>query len=273
MIDLAVPPYDMPLNLTMQTVATVVLWTGTLLLLAYAVKMSREERSPLPVLIVLAVAAGSLIEPLYDIAHKLYWLEEGGQWTLFTSFGLAQPVWVMPAYVMVFALPALLLYRRIAAGAPLTFIFAYGALTVFTTAAFEIIAINVDLYTYYGEAPMRVAGYPFYIGFLEAAQITGFAVLAAALRLRATRTLHLFFPANFAFDTLGAGFPVVIATNVPDPSMVVMWLSAILSMAFAAIALWWTSQIVLRSSGAAVADEAMAPQPAAAVEERSVTLA
>src|SRR5688572_18522300 len=102
MRDLAVPPYDLNLNTVMQTLATAVLWGGTLLLLAYAYRLARRERSPFPVLLVLATATGSLIEPLYDIAYHLFWLDNGEQWTLFTAFGLPQPVWVMPAYVLVF---------------------------------------------------------------------------------------------------------------------------------------------------------------------------
>jgi hypothetical protein len=190
MRDLPVPPYDLALNTTMQTVATVVLWAGTIALLVYAYRLARQERSFFPLLLVLAVAVGSLIEPLYDIAYHLFWLDNGQQWTLFTAFGLPQPVWVMPAYVMVFALPALLLYRRLMAGAPVALAFKFGLLLSFTTAVFEIIAINIDLYTYYGEAPIRLFGYPLWIGFMEGGQIASYAVLAAVLRHRATLPAH-----------------------------------------------------------------------------------
>jgi ABC-type glycerol-3-phosphate transport system permease component len=97
MRDLPVPPYDLALNTTMQTVATVVLWGGSIALLAYAYRLVRQERSLFPLLLVLAVAAGSVIEPLYDIAYHLFWLDNGQQWTLFTAFGLPQPVWVIPS--------------------------------------------------------------------------------------------------------------------------------------------------------------------------------
>lgn len=244
-----VPPYDHHLNLAMQTVATVVLWGGTLALLAYTVHLGRRERSILPVVLVLSVAVGSIIEPLYDIAYHLLWYTPG-QWTLFTSFELPQPVWVMPAYVMVFGLPAVLLYRRLAEGASLSFIFKVAGLLVFTTAFFETAANNLDLYGYYGPAPMRLLKYPLWIAVMEAAQITGFAILCAVLKRRATRPLHylaLFaiFPANFAFDVLGAGFPTIIAMNTPHPSTIVMWLSSFASIGLAATSLWWTAQLLL----------------------------
>jgi hypothetical protein len=97
MRDLPVPPYDLALNTTMQTVATVVLWGGSIALLGYAYRLVRQERSLFPLLLVLAVAAGSVIEPLYDIAYHLFWLDNGQQWTLFTAFGLPHPVWVIPS--------------------------------------------------------------------------------------------------------------------------------------------------------------------------------
>ena len=37
--------------------------------------------------------------------------------------------------------------------------FKFACLTAFTTAVFESAAINLDLYQYYGEHPMRFLGY------------------------------------------------------------------------------------------------------------------
>ncbi len=245
------PPYDLPLNTTMQTIATIVLWGGTAVLFAFAVRMAKRERSIFPIVLVVAVAVGSLIEPLYDISYHLYWLDAGQQWTLFTSFGLPQPVWVMPAYIMVFGMPALLMYRSFARGVTLQRVFKLAALTSLTTAIFEITAINLGLYVYYGESPWRVFNYPLFISFMEGAQITGFAVLAALLSLYASKAVHalaLFaiFPGNFALETLGAGFPTVILQNTsPNPNGVLLFFSAFASVGLAATALWWTTQSLL----------------------------
>lgn len=245
------PPYDLPLNTTMQTVATVALWVGTAALLVYAARLAQRERSPFPVLLVLSVAVGSLIEPIYDITYHLHWLDAGEQWTLFTSFGLPQPVWVMPAYVMVFGLPALILYRSLSEQATMGRIFRIAALTTLTTAVFEIAAINLGLYVYYGESPWRVLDYPLFIAFMEGAQITGFAVLCAVMRLRATSLGHqlavfALFPANFAFDVIGAGFPTLIVQNSSvDPNDALLSGAAFVSVGLAATVLWWSGQLLL----------------------------
>ena len=57
--------------------------------------------------------------------------------------------------------------------------------------------------------------------------------------------LMVVFPANFAFDVLGAGFPTIIAQNMPHPNTAVMWVSAFASIALAATALWWTAKLLL----------------------------
>lgn len=259
--------YALDLSTVMQTVATIGLWGGTIALLLYAIKISREEKSPLAVLIVLAVAVGSIIEPIYDITYHLFWLDNGDQWTLFTAFGLPQPVWVMPAYVVVFALPAVLLYRGFAAGVSLQTIYKWAAVTAFTTALFETIAVNTDLYVYYGDAPMRLLGYPLWISFMECSQITGFAVLCAVIKLRATKPVHclivfLVFPANFIFECAGAGFPTLIAMNTPDPSKALMWAMAPVSIGLAAAGLWWTSQLLFMTQRLARLEGTLPETPA-----------
>ncbi|WP_110207786.1 hypothetical protein [Nocardioides daejeonensis] len=245
------PPYGLELNTTMQTVATILLWTGSVLLLAYAVKRAREDRTILPVILVLAVGAGSIIEPIYDIAYHLHWLDNGEQWTLFTSFGLPQPVWVMPAYIMVFGLPAMLCYRSLSQAASFRSVFRLAGITACTTAIFEITAVNVGLYVYYGEAPWRVFDYPLWIAFMEGTQITGFAVLTALLYRNAQRPAHylaLFaiFPCNFAFDVIGAGFPTLVLQNSStDPNGLALALAALVSVGLAATALWWTARALI----------------------------
>lgn len=257
-----IPPYDHPLNLTMQTVVTVVLWTATALILAIAIRRGLRERSVFPVVVVVAVAVGSFIEPLYDIAYHLLWYVPG-QWTLFTSFGLPQPVWVMPAYVVVFGAPALYLYPKFERGVSLLQIFKWAGLTAITTAVFEVIMVNVGLYGYYGPHPFRLLGYPLWISVMEAVQITGFAVLVAVLKRRARKQvtvlgLFVLYPAHFAFALLGAGFPALIAMNSTNPSTVLVWVTGTVSMAFAAVALVLVSEVLINqtdSAGTAIEGE------------------
>lgn len=268
-------PGDLPdLNTALQTGVTVVLWALSIALLVQAVRIYRRDGSPLAVLLWFAIAVGSLIEPLYDIAYHLFWhvYDDAGQdaqWTLFTSFDLPQPVWVMPAYIVVFAGPVIFMYEGLARKASLRQIFKFAGITAFTTWFFETLMINLHLYSYWGKQPTNLLDYPVYISFMEAAQITGFAILVALLSRRATKKIHLtavfvLFPANFAFTTLGAGFPALIALNSsPDASMLLLWVGAIASVGLAAATLWWTGRLLIHDQETAAATPAPPTTPQA----------
>ncbi len=77
----------------------------------------------------------------------------GHHLNLFTAFGLPQPVWVMSACVVIFTFPALILYRRLAAGATVAVVMWTAIAFAVTTTVFEIIVINTDFYGYHGPTP------------------------------------------------------------------------------------------------------------------------
>ncbi|MEV4420329.1 hypothetical protein AB0L40_10200 [Patulibacter sp. NPDC049589] len=272
-------PGDLPdLNTALQTGVTVVLWALSIALLVQAVRIYRRDGSPLAVLLWFAIAVGSLIEPLYDIAYHLFWhvYDDGGgdaQWTLFTAFDLPQPVWVMPAYIVVFAGPVIFMYQGLAKAATMRQVFRFAGITAFTTWFFETLMINLHLYSYWGKQPTDLLDYPVYISFMEAGQITGFAILVALLSRRATKRIHLaavfvLFPANFAFTTLGAGFPALIAINSSqDASMPLLWLAAFASVGLVTTGLWWTARLLIHDQEQEAARTAPAVAPAAAAPD------
>ncbi|MGH6892644.1 MAG: hypothetical protein ACREEP_10330 [Dongiaceae bacterium] len=253
------PPYTHPLNLLMQTVFTVTLWSLAAVLIVIAIRRSLRERSWFPILLVASVAFGSLIEPLYDIAYHLLWFIPG-QWTLFTSFDLPQPVWVMSAYIVVFAGPALFLLPAMERGVTLPRLFRLAGITAVTTAVFEIAAIQCGTYMYYGSHPFRLFGYPLWIAFAEAAQIACFTIAALELRRRVRSEvgllgLFVLFPANFCFTTLGAGFPGLIAINMVEPPLLFLSVAAALSTLFFVGSLWLVASVssCVHTAGAQVA--------------------
>lgn len=230
-------PLDHPLNLFMQTVMTVGCWGGAFFFLVIALRRSIRERTPFYLSVIAAAALCSLLEPLYDIAFHLIWYVPG-QWTLFTAFGLPQPVWVMGAYILVFAGPVISMvdkveemdragHRRLVA-------------TVFmTTAIFEMIAISGGTYGYYGPHALRMFGYPLIIAALEATFISSLIVMSAYFRRNATGLREQFlmiplFGATFFMGNFGAGWPLIVAINSSDePPMAIVWAGTAASLMFA----------------------------------------
>ncbi len=222
------PPFEHSLNMSMQTVMTVGTWGLTLFFVIKAIKMSRQQNSLLPIFIILAGAAGSIAEPLYDIAFHLIWYIPG-QWSLFTAFGLPQPVWVMSAYIIVFCGPALYITEMLHRGMNRQQFYKTFAIVLATTAVFEAIAINGGTYAYYGPQPLRLLNYPVWVAILEAVFIMSFSIAAALLRCHATsKRQHLLvfalFPCTFFFANFGTGFPSLIALNSSSqPSMALIY--------------------------------------------------
>lgn len=231
-------PLDQPLNLFMQTVMTLGCWGGAFIFLVLALRRCQREGTAFYLVVIGAAALCSLLEPLYDIAFHLIWYAPG-QWTLFTAFGLPQPIWVMGAYILVFAGPVITMVDKVEdmdRGG-----FWRLVVTVFaTTAIFEMIAISGGTYGYYGPHALRMFGSPLIIAALEATFISSLVVLAAHFRQNVTRPgEHLLmiplFGAAFFMGNFGAGWPLVIAINSSeDPSMAVVWTGTAASLMFAA---------------------------------------
>lgn len=231
-------PLDHPLNLLMQTVMTLGCWGGALVFFVIALRRSLREGTIFYLAVILAAALCSLLEPLYDIAFHLIWYVPG-QWTMFTAFGLPQPIWVMGAYILVFSGPVISLVDKIDQGMDRSAYWRLVATVFCTTAVFEMIAISGGTYGYYGPHALRIFGYPLVIAALEATFISSLIVLAAYFRRTATNpATHLLmiplFGATFFMGNFGAGWPLIIAINSSsEPPTSIVWFGSIVSLMFA----------------------------------------
>ena len=167
------PPIDHELNLTTQAVLTDLSWGLTALLLVIAIRMGLRERTPFYALMVLGALVGAFAEPLYDVAMMLYFYSTPGMWTHFTAFDIPQPIWTHSGYVVLYAAPSIYIARQIARGLMTRHtLFVWSGITLFESAAFEIVGINGGLYSYWGPHVFRIFQYPLVIGVLEAAQVS-----------------------------------------------------------------------------------------------------
>jgi len=234
-----VPPIDHPLNLTTQAILTDLSWALTALLLVIAISMGVRQRTPFYALLVLAALVGAFAEPLYDVAMMLYFYSTPGMWTHFTAFGIPQPIWTHSGYVVLYAAPAVYITRQIARGMMTRrTLFVWAGITLLESAAFEIIGINGDLYSYWGPHVFRIFQYPLVIGVLEAAQVIVFAVAASQLRARCTAQwqllgLFVLFPCTFFMANFGAGWPTIIAVHLEHTSTPVIAAATVVSIGLA----------------------------------------
>jgi hypothetical protein len=255
-------PIDHQLNLITQDVLNYASWTLTLALLAVAVRLGRQEKTPFYVLVVLASMVAAFAEPLYDIAMDLYFYSTPGMVTHFTAFDIPQPIWAHSGYALLYGAPALALTYRIRRGTLTRSGLVTSAGIVFLmSCVFEMVGINGGAYTYWGAHELRVFNYPLVIGVLETAQVICFAVGASLLRDRSKTTIGLLglfvlFPCTFFGVNFGAGSPVIIALHLEDPSRVLVVLASLLSMGCAAVLIRGASSFLLAAS-----EDALQPGP------------
>lgn len=162
------PPVTMVMPHTPQVVFTV-LWGSVFVLLAlYAGYRLVIKRDPLFAVLLLGGAICYFAEPMVDVLGLL-WHPTVGQWVAVDTFR-ACPLWGLFVYAICFGgLPYFMLvdFRR-AGFTPRrawTWIGVFWAVDI----AVEIPIIGSDLYVYYGNPPMEVAGLPLYWLFMNIA--------------------------------------------------------------------------------------------------------
>ena len=230
------PPVEHPLNLATQAVLLYGSWALTAVVLAVAIRMGVRERTGFYPLLVLSVLVGACVEPLYDTAMMLYFYSTTGMVTHFTAFGIPQPLWTHSGYVVLYAVPALVITHNAWRGT-LTAgrLYLMAGVELLMSCAFEMIGINGGAYAYWGPHALRVLNYPLVIGVLEAVQVVVFAVAADALRRRVSHRagllgLFVLFPCTFLGANFGAGWPTIIAIHLARPSAPITLVGTLLSV-------------------------------------------
>ena len=82
-----------------------------------AVRWSKEHGSLIPVLFLVGGGIAMFNEPIVD-HNAAVWFPTAGQWTLYTTFGIAQPVWLATAYVWFFGGQPMVIWHLLQRGLP-----------------------------------------------------------------------------------------------------------------------------------------------------------
>ena len=258
-------PIHHHLNLAGQNVLTFASWVLTFVLLGVAVMLSRKERTPFYVLVVLAAMVGAFGEALYDTAFSLYFYSTPHLQSFYTAFGVPQPVWTHSGYAILYALPALFIAQKVWQGRlTRSSLYAWAGVELAMSCVFEITGINIGTYTYWGPHVLRILHYPIVIGVLEAAQVMCFSIAASQLRHRATSDwgllgLFAIFPVTMFGANFGAGCAVIIAIHLQHHSTALITLGTLVSIGCAGALIRFAADLIPPPGRA----RAAAPAPAA----------
>jgi hypothetical protein len=198
------------------TVALVVPFVG---LGALAVATARRLHSPLPLVMLLAGACCTVLEPIVDVLGKC-WYPAIGQNHLFTTFGRPMPLWVLFGYAWFMGGLTLVTFLVIEARGVRALLRLYPVL-ILIEAPFELFAVHTHVYVYYGAQPLDLWAWPVWWGFVNTAIPILSAVLITSLRteLRGSRALLVLaiIPMIDGGVNAGTAWPVwtVLHSSVP----------------------------------------------------------
>lgn len=239
-----IPPYHTPVNPTGQWIMAVGSFVLATLVVLAVVRIMRNDRSPVPALLVLGVAVGSLLEPLYDNTVHILWYIPG-QWNLYTAFDVPQPIWIWAGYVGTYGAAALYVYRKARAGASPRLFLPAGIIFFVSYSLSEMMGVNLGTYVYYGVHPFRLLDFPLWVAPIDTAVPFTAGVVAALARQHASGAAGLVagalaFPFAFTMLVFGAGFPTLnVVSEQAAPSMWT-YLAALLTVALTGCAVWLT---------------------------------
>jgi hypothetical protein len=260
---------DGPVNATGQVVATVATFAAALVAIVLVGRMCVRERILWPVAVLVGGTVTCLLEPLFDHLYGL-WFPTIGQWTLFVTYGVHEPVWLPAAYLVVYGALAIWCARRLDKAPTMRTVWTqYWALVAIAMVA-EIAYISVlGVYDYQDDQPFVVLGYPLFLGFVNSmsALIAGLAIHAVVPHLRGWSRLAVASipPLAFGVDAVGSGVIYLALRHAEvTPSPVLLSLGALTVVGGGAMTVRLMAMLLPAGRGEEPAGTPSVPTPAEA---------
>lgn len=225
------PAADYAVNETGQWFAAILTFGVAGVALVLILGYCRRHRVGWPLYVAIGGTATCLLEPLFDHLYGLWFPSEG--WTLFTTYGMHEPIWIAAAYLAVYGGGALYVAEQLRRAPSERTVWRLYWVMVAVAIVAEIAYVKVfESYNYQDDQPFMVLGYPLFLGFINSmsALMAGIVIYRVQPLLQggAKAALMAIPPLAFAMDAFGSGFIyLAIRHSGEDPSMVLIYFGAI----------------------------------------------
>lgn len=226
------PALDSAVNHTGQWVSTIATFALAAVALVYVVRVARQQRAWWPFLVLASGTLTCLMEPMFDHLYGL-WFPHQGEWTLFTAYGVHEPVWLVPAYFSIYGGGGLLILRALQKRPVVATVWRMYAVMVGVAMVAEIAYVQLmGVYEYQDHQPWVVLGYPLFLGFVNSmsAFIGGVLLWRLIPLVQGPWRLGLVLvtPVAFAMEAFGGGVVyLAVRHGSEDPSMVLLYLTSL----------------------------------------------
>jgi hypothetical protein len=242
------PPVEHPLDTTGQTLLTIATSVVALGFVLLTVRLCRRRHMWAPAWLMASGVLCLVLEPVYDDQFHIWFYDRGEMWGTYSAYGMTQPVWVPITYAWCYGGLALLVWRRVVDGCTRAALLRMTGMLWAIFTVFELVGINLGVYTYFGEHPFRVFGLPIWVEIpntvLTVVAAVAFARLEPVLRGAGRASLLAVVPAAFAMLSFGAAFPTLVVISEVDRSTPLVYGATVLSLALAVAMLHLAVQAV-----------------------------
>jgi hypothetical protein len=230
--DLPVTPDGTQMPHAAQLVATVAMAVLVAGFTAYAVREIVRSRSATLALLLIGGAISYFNEPIDDVLG-LVWHPVVGQWTALDTFARV-PLWGLGIYIVFFGGMPYLILQSLRRGVTRRQLWGWVGVLAVVDIAVELPVLASGIYSYYGDAPMQIGGFPVYWIVINAVGPLALAVLLLVTGDTFTGRRALYLPfLPIMFDTAGSvavGWPIFSALNAQAAGSI-RWLAAALTIA------------------------------------------
>lgn len=247
----ATAPVDMVMPALAQTWMGYLNWSLVLVVLFFALRYWKSSGSPVGVLFLLGGALATLNEPIVDVLGKV-WFPAVGAEVLITAWGVSIPTYMVPVYAWYVGGQAFLAYRLYERGLTTKQMFRLYAAFAAVNVLLEVPGLQIPMYSYYGNQPFVVLGFPLWWTFVNALMPMTMAALVFRLDpvLRGPRRL-LVIPMTWMAAAAVNGMvaaPVWVALNAEGGTLALTHAAAVVSLFLGLMLCYGLSLMAKRAS-------------------------
>ena len=226
------PATDSAVNDAGQWISTIATFALAAVALVYVIRVARRRQAIWPFIVLAAGSLTCVLEPLFDHLYGL-WFPTQGQWTLFTAYGVSEPIWLVPAYFAIYGGGAVAIAESLRRTPTRRQMWKLYWIMVGVAMVAEIAYVQLmGVYEYQDHQPFEVLGYPLFLGFVNSmsAMIGGVLAFVLVPHLKGLDrfALILITPVAFAAEAFGSGvIYLALRHGSEDPSMVLLSLAAL----------------------------------------------
>jgi hypothetical protein len=245
------PSTSDPVSVAGQWLLTVGSYSACTVVIVLVAVQWRRDRCPVPGLILFGATGSFAIEPIYDRLYGL-WFHPGGQWNLYTAYGISEPVWVPPVYLLYFGVLTLTGWRALekSNGDIRVAYRQFLIILVVVVLLIEVPLIKVlGVYNYSGTQPFSFLGYPLHAAITNAVEPVVAAIviyrLSPLVKGIAQIALALVPPLTITAIAFGTGFIYLAVRHSNNgPPEYLLWIAASTTFPLALTALWLSARLL-----------------------------